>query len=331
MRHNGTEKPSQRVLMELAEKSRNGLNFAKRTILAEKIQDVKLRDALEYYLSRWNDVTHPGLFATAYEAIDGDLRDAVSTQAALAMIAAAFDIHDDIIDKSILKHAEQTVFGRFGEEIAILLGDAFLVEGLSLFFKSIEEFSEERTGILDVMKQTLYEFGNAHALELKLKKTGDARPEEYLEIIKMKAASIEGDMRIGAMIAGGTKKEIKALARYGRILGTLAMLREEFIDVFDIGELHQRASSEYMPLPILYAMQESNSAKTEIQKLLARGITKKNIDGLTEAVFKTKTVEDLKNYMKELVVEAFQATTTVRNKEAAQELRSYISSTLEDL
>jgi len=331
MRHNGTEKPSQRVLMELAEKSRNGLEFAKRTILAEKIQDVKLRDALEYYLSTWNDITHPGLFATAYEAVGGDVRDAVSAQAALAMIAAAFDIHDDIIDKSILKHAEQTVFGRFGGEIALLLGDAFLVGGFSLFFTSIEKLGKERAAILGVMKQALYEFGNAHALELKLKKTVDAKPEECLEIIKMKAASIEGDMRIGAMIAGGTKKEIDALAKYGRILGTLAMLREEFVDVFDIEELHQRSSSEYMPLPILCALQDSRSARIGIQKIIEKGITRKSIDALIEAVFKTKTVGELKDYMQELVTEASRLTIMVRNKEAAQQLRSYIASTLEDL
>lgn len=331
MRHNGTKKQSQQVLMELAEKSGKGLEFAKKTILAEKIQYVKLRDALEYYLSTWNDITHPGLFAAAYEAVGGDLKDAASAQASLALIAASFDIHDDIIDKSILKHAEQTVFGKFGEEIALLLGDAFLVEGFSLFFISIEKLGKERADILNVMKQALYEFGNAHALELRLKKSVHAQPEEYLEIIKMKAASIEGDMRIGAMIAGGTKKETDALARYGRILGTLAMLREEFVDVFDLEELHQRASSEYMPLPVLYALHDSRSARANIQKIIDKGITKKNIDGLIEIVFKTKTVGNLKEYMRELVTEASELTTIVRNKEAAQQLRSYVSSTLEDL
>ena len=103
MSHTKPRKQSEMVLTELAKKSRNGLEFAKRTILSEKIQYRKLRDALEYYVSRWNDVTHPGLFAVAFEAVRGDPQVAIPFQAALAMIAAAFDIHDDIIDKSAEK------------------------------------------------------------------------------------------------------------------------------------------------------------------------------------------------------------------------------------
>ena len=50
----------------------------------------------------------------------------------MAMIAAAFDIHDDIMDNSKRKHDHMTVFGKFGSEISILLGDAFLIKGLTL-------------------------------------------------------------------------------------------------------------------------------------------------------------------------------------------------------
>ncbi len=51
--------------------------------------------------------------------------------------------------------------------------------------------------------------------------------------MRMKAASVEADMRIDAIVGGGNEKEIEALTKYGRILGMLATLREEFIDVFD--------------------------------------------------------------------------------------------------
>jgi geranylgeranyl pyrophosphate synthase len=318
------------VLIELAKKSRNGLEFAKRTILSEKIQYVKLRDALEYYVSSWNDITHPGLFAVAYEAVGGDLQEAVSVQAAVAMIAAAFDIHDDIIDKSTLKHGTPTVFGKFGEEIALLLGNAFLIEGFTLFGKSLEEVGQEKANVFETIKQSLYEFGNAHALELNLKKRADATPEKYLKIVKMKAASIEGDMRIGAIIGGGTHKEVEALARYGRILGTLAMLREEFIDVFDTEELNQRVSSEYLPIPILYAMQDTESKK-KIEKLLAKEITNRDVDVLVDAVFVAKNVGKLKKYMEELVAEAVGITSTVKNKNLRDQMLSFASSTLEDL
>ena len=55
-----------------------------------------------------------------------------------------------------------------------------------------------------------------------LKGRFDVAPEECLRVLSMKAASFEADMSLGAIIGGGTIKEIAVLARYGRILGILA-------------------------------------------------------------------------------------------------------------
>jgi len=329
MARRNTGRQSEFVLTELSEKSKNGLEFAKRTILSEKIQSEDLRDALEYYVSNWNDTTHPGLFALACEAVYGDLKAAIPIQASVAMIAAALDIHDDIIDKSNLKHDKLTVFGKFGEEIALLLGDAFLARGFTLLGKSMEEVQEMRE-VLEAFKQALYEVGNAHALELSLKKIANARPKDYLGIVRMKAASIEGDMRIGAIIGGGAHAEVEALARYGRILGMLAILREEFVDVFDVDELNQRISNEYLPIPILFAMLNRESKK-EIEKLLGRQTGNRDVEALVDAIFKTQKVKDLRRYMENLVDQANCITSNLKNESLRDQLRSFASSTIEDL
>jgi geranylgeranyl pyrophosphate synthase len=322
---------SKNVMVELAKKSKNGLEMARSFIMAEKIEYARLREALEYYVSDWNDVTHPGLFAVACEAVGGDLHGVVEVQAGLAMIAAAFDIHDDIIDKSDSKHGKRTVFGKYGDEIALLLGNAFLVEGFALLSRFQETLNRERAGIFDVLKRSLYEFGNAHALELKLKRKLNVPPEEYLEIIRMKAASIEGDMTIGAIVGGGPPEQVEVLGKYGRILGTLAMLREEFVDVFDSQELNQRMLTEYLPLPILFAMRDSKSTSIRIQKLLSGKISRKNIEEIADVVFSTKKVGDLKDYMRGLINDALKLTTIIPNKRVAESLRGYVSSILEDL
>jgi geranylgeranyl pyrophosphate synthase len=245
------------------------------------------------------------------------------------MIGAAFDIHDDIIDKSKLKHGEPTVFGKFGEELALLLGNAFLVGGFTLFGKSLDNF-QKRAEVFEIIKQSLYELGNAHALELSLRKRACPRPEEYLEIVKMKAASIEGDMRIGAIIGGGTHEEVEALARYGRILGTLAILREEFVDVFDADELNQRLSSEYLPIPLLYALQDTESKK-KIEKLITKNITERDMNVLVDIVFETKELEDLNKYAEKLVVNAVHTASNISNKDLRYQLESFAFSTLEDI
>jgi geranylgeranyl pyrophosphate synthase len=70
-------------------------------------------------VATWNDTTRPGVLALAYEAVGGKAEEVVPLQTAMLFIDAAMDIHDDIIDKSIIKGSKETLYGKFGEETAL--------------------------------------------------------------------------------------------------------------------------------------------------------------------------------------------------------------------
>jgi len=325
-------KRAEMLLEILKKRSRKGLEFAKKAILTEKIECKKLSGALEYYTLNWTEFTHPGLFSIACEAAGGNPDKAAQVQAALCMMAAAFDIHDDIVDESNVKQGKPTVFGKFGKDIALLLGNAFLIKGFTLLSKSLGKLTQEKTEeILETLKKSLFELGNAHALELDMKGRIDTVPEEYMQILKMKAASVEADMRIGAIIGGGTDTEVYALTKYGRILGILATLREEFIDVFEIEELQQRMRNECLPIPVLYALQDEGSRK-RIRKLLAKKqITSRDVDELLDVVLEARGVRKLKKMMKSLVEESFRLISEIKDYNLRTLLKDLTVSTLEDL
>lgn len=320
------------LIEELKGRSSKALELAKKIILAEKTQSGKVLEALEYYTLHWNDFTHPGFFSIACEAVGADPNSVLPVQVAITMMAAAFDIHDDLIDKSRTKHGVPTVFGKFGKDIALLLGDAFLIEGFTLLDESIAELPREKMKeALETFKMALFELGNAHALELDMKLRGEVLPKAYMRILEMKASSIEADMRIGALVGGGTKEEIQTLAELGRILGMLATLREEFVDVFEVEELENRVHSECLPIPILYAMEDKESART-IEKLLAKkGMAGKDIDTLVDIIFNSESVMRLKKKMRDLVARGFHLASEIRNKNSAILLRNLAECALEDL
>src|SRR3989304_5588020 len=188
------------VVADFKRRSRKGLEFAKQVMQAEKIDHPKLRAALKHYIVHWDEFTHPGFFSMACEAVGGEPDGFVSTQAAIAMMAAAFDVHDDIIDKSKVKKKIPTVYGKFGTEMALLLGTAFLIEGFKLFVDSTVILPKEKgKSALETLKKLLFEVGNAHALEVGLKKRKHVAPNDYMRIIEMKAAGIEEDMHLGAL------------------------------------------------------------------------------------------------------------------------------------
>ncbi len=326
-------KKTSEMLLEILEKrSKKGIDFARKTVLTEIIKCEKLRGAFEYYTSNWKNFSHPGLFSIACEAVGGNPDKVVEVQAVIAMIAAALDIHDDIIDKSDIKYGRPTVFGKFGQDMALILGNVFFVSGFTLLGKSIEKLPEEKVKeIFETLKRSLLELGSAHALESNLKGKTNVAPEEYMQILKMKAASVEADMRIGAIVGEGTNSEIEVLTKYGRILGILATLREEFIDVFEIEELSHRMHNECLPIPVLYAIQDKNS-KERIQKLLAKKqVTSKDADELLDIVFEARNVRKLKKMMRDLAEESIHLISKMRVKELKVLLKNFAASTLEDL
>ncbi|MBC7129961.1 polyprenyl synthetase family protein, partial [Candidatus Bathyarchaeota archaeon] len=171
------------VVAELKKRSKKALDFAKKILSEEQIDDPILRRALNHYLKHWNDFTHPGLFSIACEAVGGNPDNVIPAQAAITMIAAAFDIHDDIIDKSKTKHKIPTVYGKFGAERALLLGDAFLIEGIKLFIESAKTLPEEKQKkALETLKQLIFEVGNAHSKEISLKERKSKAPKEYMQV-----------------------------------------------------------------------------------------------------------------------------------------------------
>jgi len=320
------------IVADLKRRSKKGLALAKKMLLAEKMDYPKLREALEHYLANWNEFTHPGFFSIACEAVGGDPDAALPTQAAIAMLTAAFDVHDDIIDRSEVKHEIPTVYGKFGVEMALLLGNAFLIEGLKLFADSTTVLPKEKQkGTLERLKKLLFEVGNAHALEVGLKERKNIAPRDYLKITEMKAASTEADMYVGALFGGGNDVEVEVLARVGRILGILATLRDDLIDVFDIEELRQRISVRDLPLPLIFALQDQK-VKEKVMEILSKPkITKSKVATIVELTLEADSVVQLKERMQLLIGEGLNLTNKLPTMKVQKELQALLSFMLEDL
>jgi geranylgeranyl pyrophosphate synthase len=319
------------IIADLKKRSEKGLELAKQTLQAEKIECPKLHDALEHYIAYWNDFTHPGLFSIACEAAGGDPDRVVQTQAAIATMAAAFDIHDDIIDKSKVKYKIPTVYGKFGAEIAILLGNAFLIEGFKLLVDSTTMLPKEKERrVLEAVKKLMFEVGNAHALEVGLKERKNVAPNDYMKIIEMKAAGIEVDIHLGALF-GGEDAEVEALARLGRILGILATLRDEFIDVFETEELWQRISTQSLPLPVLLALRDQEAKGTVMSIISKPEITKSDVNELVDVILEAKTVVKLKHKMRLLIREGADLSNHLRKEKLRRSFQILLSFMLEDL
>jgi len=325
-------KKGELVVAELRKGSEKGLALAKQILLAEKMEPPKLYSACEYYVEHWNDFTHAGLFSMACKAVGGNPEESVLVQAAIAIMAASFDLHDDILDKDKTKNNISTVYGEFGFEITLLLGDAFLIEGFKTLMDSIIKFPIEKgKRILEKTKNLLFEVGNAHSLEVYLKKGKRMTLNDYIMITERKGASIEADMMFGALFGGGDEDEVATLAKLGRIIGILVILRDDLVDVFDIEELRQRIAVKDLPLPLLFALQD-DKINSRVLTLLSRSkITSRVVSELVDLTLQSEPAAKLKKKMQLLIEEGLTLLNKLKKRKHARSLQAVLTFMLEDL
>jgi geranylgeranyl pyrophosphate synthase len=286
----------------LHERGKEGLTLARKTILDEKIESKEVREALNYFINEyWYDVTRPALFSLVCEAVGGDPKKTTPIAVSIILISGAIDIHDDIIDKSENKEERLTVFGKFGKDIALLVGDALLFKGFTVLNEAVEkDVSAQKIAIIaNIIKRTFFELGDAEALELQFRGRLNVTPEEYTHIVRKKAADVEAYTRISAILGNGSKEDIEAFAQYGRLLGMLAILRDDIIDMLDPEETIHRINKEHLSLAILFAL-KNPEMKNAISKLLNKKITKKEAIKLAKLVDNAGGFSSVNKYMQNL-------------------------------
>jgi geranylgeranyl diphosphate synthase type II len=331
-------KMANKKLMEIAietlqKHGKTAFDIAKKAILKEKIEYKPVADALRYFSEEiWCDYQHPALLSLACEAVDGDPRKTWNVGAAIAILSGAVDVHDDIIDKSEIKASKQTVYGKFGEDIALLVGDTLLFDGLSFLHEACGKLPMEQCEqILRLSQAAFFEIGNAEAKESSFKTKNSLKTTEYFEIIIGKAAVAEACMRIGTIIGGGKITEIDMLGHYGRTLATLMIIRDEFIDIFEPDELKHRAENECLPFPILCTFQNLETREKIMHVLNNAVLSEDDAYKIAKIVMKTKDVQKLKKEMQLRIREEIEHISPVRNKKILAKLKLLLRATIEDL
>jgi geranylgeranyl diphosphate synthase type I len=284
-----------KILTEMEQLGRKACEIAKEAIIKEKFEHEPLGEAISYFMKEWRNFQHPALLAIACEAVGGEPEKTTLVGAALVLLTGAADIHDDIIDKSKVKGAKATLYGKFGEDLSILVGDALLFKGLILLSTACKDLPEKQPEtVQELVKQGFFELGTAEAKETHLRRNWNVTPKEYLEIVKRKAAVAEATARIGAVIGGATPEEVEDWGTIGRIFGMLINIRDEFVDIFEVKELRNRIDNECLPLPMLYAMRNPKVKKEIIRLLKKEKLTKDDTTQIADIVLRTKEVQRFK-------------------------------------
>ncbi|MEM2971736.1 MAG: polyprenyl synthetase family protein [Candidatus Bathyarchaeia archaeon] len=313
------EELSRYVAKLFEEKGRKALEIA-RNAMAEEIEKLECeeaREALKYFMDKyWRDTTRPALLSIACEALGGNPDLTTPIAVPLILISGAIDIHDDIIDQSKTKLNRPTVYGKFGKDIALLIGDALLFKGFTLLHEASKKLPLEKVhAILEILKKSFFELGDAEALELSLRKRKRIRVEEYVEFVRRKGADFEAYMRISAILAGASEEETEALGRYGQILGMLVILGDDNADMLDSSELINRIKNEVLPFPIICALHKPTLKKKITPFLQKKKLTRKDAENIFNIIYEAEIFKEIENCFTKLINEARNNLKNIKNSE----------------
>ena len=207
--------------------TREGLVAVEDTLIAAIDSEVELlNDASRHILSSGGKHLRPHIAMLAYLAVGGeDLLEAVPMAAAIEMVHTATLVHDDINDHSLLRRGRPSVHARWGRTFALLTGDY-------MFAKVSELMAPYGPAYNVIMADACCRLVEGETLQAVAAKAGEIDRETYKRIVSLKTASLfEASARMGALIGGGSPREVDALAEYAYNLGIAFQVVDDILDV----------------------------------------------------------------------------------------------------
>jgi geranylgeranyl diphosphate synthase, type II len=167
---------------------------------------------------------------------DAEPSSVLPSAAAIELIHTYSLIHDDLpaMDDDDFRRGMPTAHKKFGEAMAILAGDAFFGEALTLITVHQEGSCEQ---VLDVVRELADSTGvngmvGGQILDMDETGHGEATDPETLYMIhKYKTgALIKSSARIGAILAGATREEQAAVSEYASELGLCFQIVDDVLN-----------------------------------------------------------------------------------------------------
>ncbi len=194
------------------------------------VQPERLYRPIAYTLSSGGKRLRPSLCLMACNAFGGKAEEAIAPALALEIFHNFTLLHDDIMDNDELRRKRPTVYKKWGQNVAILSGDAMQILAYQYMAKTPEKCLSK---VLDVFSYTALKVCEGQQYDMDFECRDKVEMTEYLTMIEYKTAVlIEASLKIGALIGGASDEEVEILGQFGKNLGLAFQLRDDWLDTF---------------------------------------------------------------------------------------------------
>ena len=263
-----------------------------------KEKPATIHDAMRYSLFAGGKRLRPILCLAAAEACGGDVESALPAACAVEVMHTYSLVHDDLpcMDDDDLRRGRPTCHKVYGEGMAVLTGDALLTEA----FLIIAQTSPARRYPAATYVAELALAGSSTRLigGQVLDLEGEGKKLTKGQLVKIHeaktAALLTSSIRLGAMTANATEKQLEGLSVFGHALGLAFQVIDDILDVTQSTEVLGKtagkdAAVEKATYPSILGLEKS---RKEAAKL-----TKEAMDALAPFGKKAHRLREIAEYL----------------------------------
>ena len=189
-----------------------------------------LYDPISYVLALGGKRIRPVLMMMAYNLYRDDVEAVYAPATAIEVYHNYTLLHDDLMDRADKRRGKETVHRIWGDNAAILSGDAMLVLAYQYMAQCPTEHLKK---LMDIFNQTALEICEGQQMDMEFEQRNDVDENEYLEMIRLKTSVLlAASMKIGAIMAGASDEEADSLYDFGLNLGLAFQLKDDLLDVY---------------------------------------------------------------------------------------------------
>ena len=228
----------------------------------------RLYAPIKYGLEVGGKRIRPTLLMLAYNLYAEDIERTVMPAMAVEIFHNFTLLHDDIMDNAAVRRGRPSVPAKWGNNVAILSGDAMLI----LAYNYLQRTDSERLPkVFEWFNKMAAEVCEGQQFDMDFETQQKVSVVDYMRMIELKtAALLAGSAIIGAILAGAPEEDATRLYDFVLEVGLAFQLQDDLLDSYGDERLGKKIGGDILEGKKTILMIEAFSRADEEQREVLR-------------------------------------------------------------
>jgi len=264
----------------------------------------------------------PGLFFICARGKGYHVDRLLPAAAAIEIIHTASLIHDDIIDKSLLRRGRETIHNTYDLDTAKFVGNFLFTQTFSL----LNIYKNPK--ILEEMSAAAQNLVRGEFDQIKTKRELRQGERVYLKKINEKTSSLfKVSCALGGILSGSPDTEVEKMRSFGEYLGISFQINDDLLDMGSrkiSDNLGKPTGNDIrqgnITLPIIYALR-NRRFKNELRDIFTRDVIEnRDVKKLLNIITETDAIHNARERLKAYLSKAGQVAVSLEDMDKKEGL-----------